>query len=282
MKRFTAAALFAVWCGSIGYGQQAIVTSGPVHVKVYSGESGLKPPKLLPLNMPIPAATKCKKKIDGKVEVSLLVDTDGRARNIMFVRPLGTDADKVALQIADADRFTLASYDGNPVVAASHMWLKIQSCLVETNDKNGAAAYTVRLRSNPDQELLPATDAPQIAVLSSGKFTWDDKEREPKIKNSESKAPRHLNTTHAPVPILQPLAECTKEAQKARINGICQISLIVDPQGMPRNLHVYKSLDPGLDQNAMIAVDKYRFKPAMRDGEPVPVFVIMEVNYKIW
>lgn len=91
-----------------------------------------------------------------------------------------------------------------------------------------------------------------------------------------------MNATHPPVPLIEPEAEYTNEARRERINGVCLISLIVDAQGVPRNIHVHKSLDPGLDRNAMIAVGKYRFKPAIRDGEPVAVFVIMEVNYKLW
>ena len=283
MRLFISAAFLTAMYAGISNCQQAVPASKPEQVRVYSRESGVKLPELLPLSLPVPPATKCKNKIDGTVELSLLVDTNGRARNIMFVRPLGTEAVRLALQIADMDRFTPGSLDEHRVVAATHIRLKIQACQVKANDSDGNASYTVQLRSKPDQELLPATDAPENAVLTSGTMTWNDKEGEsPRIKNLESRSSPHLNAAYPPVPLIQPLAEYTKEARKARINGICLISLIVDAQGMPRNLHVHKSLDPGLDQNAMIAVSKYRFKPAIRDSEPIPVFVIMEVKYRIW
>lgn len=192
MKRLSTATLFAAMCVGFSHSQQAVPTPKPEHVKVYSRESGVEQPKLLPLSLPIPATIECKKKVDGKVELSFLVDTNGRARNIMFVSPLGTDADKAALQVADADRFTPASYDGHPVVAATHMRLKIQSCLVEAKDNNGTAAYTIRLRSNPQQEQLPAADAPEDAVLTSGSFTWNDKEGEsPRTKELEPRRTRN-------------------------------------------------------------------------------------------
>ncbi len=284
MRRFSRAVLLASLCAGFAYGQLVPASSKQEHVKVYSKVSGVTLPQLLPLNLPIPTGIKCKEKIDGKVELSLLVDTEGRARNIMFVRPLGTDADRFALQIAGADRFTPGSFNGLPVVVATDIWLKIQSCLVESKDSNGKKSYSERLRSNPDQELVPSTDAPNDAVLTTGTFTWDDNDGESqRMKELESKkSPPAGAPAHAPVPLIQPEAVYTEEARKARINGKCQISLIVDPQGMPRYMHVHKSLDTGLDQNAIIAVSKYRFKPAMRDGEPIPVFVTIEVSYKIW
>ena len=56
------------------------------------------------------------------------------------------------------------------------------------------------------------------------------------------------------------------------MSGVCAVSLIVDASGMPQNVPVVKSLESGLDQNAIKAVSQYRFKPAMKDGTtPVPV-----------
>ena len=48
--------------------------------------------------------------------------------------------------------------------------------------------------------------------------------------------------------------------------------MIVDAQGNPQNVHVIRTLGMGLDEKAMEAVRKYKFKPAMKDGKtPVPV-----------
>jgi TonB family protein len=39
----------------------------------------------------------------------------------------------------------------------------------------------------------------------------------------------------------------------------------------------------GLDEKAMEAVRKYKFKPAMRDGKtPVAVYVNVEVNFRLY
>ena len=57
---------------------------------------------------------------------------------------------------------------------------------------------------------------------------------------------------------------------------------MVDANGMPQNEQVVKSLDPGLDQNALAAVAQYRFKPAMKDGVPVPVKITIDVTFKLY
>ena len=85
-----------------------------------------------------------------------------------------------------------------------------------------------------------------------------------------------------PVPLFIPPAEFTEKAKQAHVSGTCLVGLIVDPQGMPRNLKILKSLDPGLDQNALTAVNRYRLKPAMNEGEPVPVYVKVEVNFRLY
>jgi len=267
------------------YGHKAVNTIAPEHVKVYSKEAGLTLPKLLPLDLPIPTGIKCEKKVDGKVDLSLLVDVEGKARNILFVRPLGSDVDRFALQIAGgADRFTPGNLNGNPVVVAASLRMKIQSCLVKSQNGTGKVPYILELSSNPVQVLAPAIEPPDLAVLTSSTFEWKDQDSElQKDMNPDVyKGSLVGGAVKAPVPLIQPEAEYTEEARKARINGVCLISMIVDPQGMPRNLQVKKSLNPGLDQNAMIAVNRYRFKPAMKDGEPIAVFVVIEVKFKIW
>jgi len=86
-----------------------------------------------------------------------------------------------------------------------------------------------------------------------------------------------------PIPLYQPEAEYTKEARKKKITGICLIGLIVDAKGISQNVHVVKSLDPGLDKNAIRAVQKYRFQPALKNKTiPVPVAINIEVYFRLY
>jgi len=87
----------------------------------------------------------------------------------------------------------------------------------------------------------------------------------------------------APVPLFQPEAEFSDEARRAKYQGICVISVIVDAQGNPQNPRVVRALGMGLDEKALEAVRKYKFRPAMKDGKtPVPVMVNIEVNFRLY
>lgn len=75
--------------------------------------------------------------------------------------------------------------------------------------------------------------------------------------------------------------EYSEEARKAKWQGTVVLQLVVDDQGRPQNLKVLRSLGLGLDQKAIEAVEKWRFKPGMKDGKPVPVMATIEVNFRL-
>ncbi len=87
----------------------------------------------------------------------------------------------------------------------------------------------------------------------------------------------------APVPLNSVEAEFSDEARRAKYQGVCLIQLIVDAQGNPQNPRVIRALGMGLDEKALEAVRKYKFKPAMKDGRtPVPVMITVEVNFRLY
>jgi TonB family protein len=85
-----------------------------------------------------------------------------------------------------------------------------------------------------------------------------------------------------PIPLLTPEAEFSDEARRNKYQGVCMISLIVDARGYPRNPRVIRSLGMGLDGKALEAVQRYRFKPAMKDGKPVAAMIGVEVNFRLY
>jgi TonB family protein len=86
----------------------------------------------------------------------------------------------------------------------------------------------------------------------------------------------------APVPLNSVEAEFSDEARRAKYQGVCLISLIVDTQGNPQNPRVVRTLGMGLDEKALEAVRKYKFKPAMKGGRAVPVMITVEVNFRLY
>jgi len=85
-----------------------------------------------------------------------------------------------------------------------------------------------------------------------------------------------------PIPLVSPEAEFSDEARRNKYQGICMIAVIVDAQGYPQNPRVIQSLGMGLDEKALEAVEKYRFKPAMKDGKPVASMIDVEVNFRLY
>jgi TonB family protein len=82
-----------------------------------------------------------------------------------------------------------------------------------------------------------------------------------------------------PKAIRMPGPEYTDEARKAGIQGTVVLSLIVDVDGKPKNVTVIKPLWHGLNDQAVEAVRSWRFTPAKKDGQPVPVQVNVEVSF---
>jgi TonB family protein len=87
----------------------------------------------------------------------------------------------------------------------------------------------------------------------------------------------------APVVIHSVEAEFSDEARRAKYQGVCLISLIVDAQGNPTDIHVARALGMGLDEKAIEAIRQYKFKPAIKDGRTaVPVMITIEVDFRLY
>ena len=70
-------------------------------------------------------------------------------------------------------------------------------------------------------------------------------------------------------------------AKQAKIQGVTVMSVVIDKEGVPRTVQVKKSLDADLDRNAIDAVKRWRFRPALLNGQPVAVEATIEVNFRL-
>lgn len=272
MRSQFALALSIVLVAAHAAGQQSapsLTTSAPPAAPtVYYAAPGVTAPGLLPSNLTIAPGRKCQP-LDGAVTLSGVVDADGSPRDM---KPLGsyeTALDKLAISLVSAERFKPGTHNGTPSTVAITIEVGLQTCMKRVHGGYSTEASQLTLRSHPVQAL--AVRSEHVAARATP------------AANSTPGTYKIGDSVSAPVPLLQPEAEYSFHARWKKITGVCVVGLIVDANGMPQNVHIVKSLEPSLDKNAIKAVKKYRFKPAMKDGTvPVPVEVRIEVNFRLY
>lgn len=85
----------------------------------------------------------------------------------------------------------------------------------------------------------------------------------------------------APVATFKPEPEYSEEARKAKYQGEVWLAVVVDEKGVPQDIRVTRKLGLGLDEKAIEAVRKWRFKPGMKDGKPVAVQATIAVSFHL-
>jgi TonB family protein len=75
--------------------------------------------------------------------------------------------------------------------------------------------------------------------------------------------------------------EYSEEARTAKYQGTVELYVEVDPTGRARNIRVLHSLGLGLDEKAMDAVAKWKFRPGTKDGKAVTVMALIEVTFRL-
>jgi TonB family protein len=73
-----------------------------------------------------------------------------------------------------------------------------------------------------------------------------------------------------------------KDARNVGHQGTSILSLVVGKDGRPHDIAILRPLDPELDDCAIAAVAKWRYQPALRDGEPVEVIGHARVRFRLY
>jgi TonB family protein len=90
-----------------------------------------------------------------------------------------------------------------------------------------------------------------------------------------------LGTVTEPVLLWKIEPEYTDEARKARIQGTVVLHIEVDTRGQAQNITVRQSLGLGLDERAIEAVRRWRFRPGYRNGKPMVTAALVHVNFRL-
>jgi TonB family protein len=87
--------------------------------------------------------------------------------------------------------------------------------------------------------------------------------------------------TRRPQLIYQVEPEYSEEARKARYQGVVVLSIEVGLDGVATNIHVVQGAGLGLDERAIDAVRRWRFRPALAGDHPVVAPAVVEVSFRL-
>ena len=85
-----------------------------------------------------------------------------------------------------------------------------------------------------------------------------------------------------PQAIYNPEPSFSDEARKAKEQGVVVLLLVVGQDGHTYNIRVGQSRGMGLDEKAIEAVSRWRFKPATLNGKPVATQIAVEVDFHLY
>lgn len=266
------AGCLASTCPANGLGRTSDRQSSQPRVKVFSPGRDVTSPQLLDMKWPTEGAEKCENEQRSVVSVALVVDKNGNPRNLYLISTVGNDLDRLALRVVAADRFHPGLHNGAPVVIAESVAVQLDNCNTGSGEQE-----ILHLISDPIQQFGPPPALPQGKKYGAFETALiDPADPAPELETiGGSIAP--------PRPIKVSPVDLTEDAKAAKFSGICLVTLWVDAQGMPTHARVTRSLRPDLDRRALDAVNRYRFKPALKNGvQPVAVEITVEVNFRLY
>jgi TonB family protein len=137
------------------------------------------------------------------------------------------------------------------------------------------------------QISTPPNGMPRFALACSvsqkpDKFVaFDDDSGVPEMSAPAcaQKPERNLTMPHA---TFAPNPEYTEQARKKKIKGTVVLSLTVTVDGTTRDIKVVKGVGYGLDEKAVEAVSRWKFSPALKDGQSIEKEISVEVAFSLF
>jgi len=84
-----------------------------------------------------------------------------------------------------------------------------------------------------------------------------------------------------PVLLWKSEPEYSEEARKAKIQGTVIVRAEIDARGQVQNISIAQGLGLGLDEKAISAVQKWKFRPGTRNGKPVTTPAIIQLSFRL-
>jgi TonB family protein len=82
-----------------------------------------------------------------------------------------------------------------------------------------------------------------------------------------------------PTPIRRIKPVYPEKCKKEKIEGTVVLEIKIDAEGSVIEAKILKSVHPDLDKAAMEAIKKWKYKPVIKDGKPLPVVFAVTINF---
>ncbi|HXG66383.1 MAG TPA: energy transducer TonB [Blastocatellia bacterium] len=76
--------------------------------------------------------------------------------------------------------------------------------------------------------------------------------------------------------------EYTEEARNNKVSGDVLVRVLIGEDGTVKTANVIRGLPGGLNEKAVEAARKTKFKPAMKDGKPVAYSMVLRITFDIY
>jgi TonB family protein len=183
--------------------------------------------------------------IQGKVLLKLLIDEKGNVAKAKLEKSVNPLLDKSALSAAKKAKFSPAMVKDKPV----KVWVVLPVSF-KLDEKLELTEEEKKWKSNPANSKYPAPDE-YVAV---------------------KKLPDIISAATPDYP---------SDAKKNNIEGKVYVKVLVDNEGNPKEAIVIRSDNEIFNQPAKEAAMKTKFSPAMQDGKPTAVWVVLPYRFAL-
>ncbi|NJD22923.1 MAG: TonB family protein [Melioribacter sp.] len=204
--------------------------------------------------------------IEGTVYLKVLVDENGNVEKAKVEQGAKEILDNSALQAAKKAKFSPAMLDNKPVKA----WVILP------------VAFKLDLEKKAEARILKYNEL--------GPPPSNKKDEEAEIVSPGIKAPSNLEDPDVnefrqvqkfPEMIESAKPEYPEVAKRAGITGKVFVKVLVDKEGTPKKAIVIKSEAEILNQSAVDAALKSKFTPALDEGKPISVWIVLPYKFNL-
>jgi TonB family protein len=144
--------------------------------------------------------------------------------------------------------------------------VNLRSCDKEKAGPNEAFTFAY---SGSKASLAPVVSTPKASQVSNG-------------PSNPAAFRSGVGGVGAPVCTYCPPPSYTDPARAAKLNGTALLDVVVSANGETESATMVRGLPFGLNDKAIEAIRQWKFKPATRNGQPVPVMVVIEVTFRLY